>query len=292
MNLVTSKETPREEEWTEVISPRGKWFDLRLKDVWRYRDLLLLFVKRDFIAQYRQTILGPLWHFIQPIMTTVMFVILFNRIAKIPTGELPPAIFYMSSITIWNFFSACLGSTSGTFTGNAGIFGKVYFPRLISPLATILSCFVKFNIQCFLLLVVVLYYSLSHQYTINVGWHMLLLPVIIILMALTGLGGGIIISSLTTKYRDLNVLIGFGMQLLMYMTPVVYPLSYLDASPYKVVIQWNPLTTLVESFRFSLFGTGTFDIYFFCYSIGFSLLLLTVGIMVFSKVEKSFMDTV
>src|SRR5690242_9328244 len=201
MKTIILREQVREDNWTEVISPKAGWFDLRLKEVWRYRDLLLLFVKRDFIAQYRQTILGPLWHLIQPAMTTIMFVILFNKIAKIPTDTLPPIIFYMSSITIWNFFSTCLNSTSSTFTSNAGIFGKVYFPRLVSPIATVLSCFVKFGIQCILLISVILYYSFSGQYHVTVGWHLVLFPAIIIIMALIGLGGGIIISSLTTKYR-------------------------------------------------------------------------------------------
>jgi lipopolysaccharide transport system permease protein len=221
-----------------------------------------------------------------------MFVILFNKIAKIPTDTLPPIIFYMSSITIWNFFSACLNSTSGTFTSNAGIFGKVYFPRLVSPIATVLSCFVKFGIQCILLLSVILFYSFTGQYHVTIGWHLFLFPAIIIIMAVIGLGGGIIISSLTTKYRDLNVLIGFGVQLLMYITPVVYPLSFLESSKYKAFVQWNPLSTLVESFRYCLFGIGSFDVYYFCYSIVFAILLLILGMMLFSKVEKNFMDTV
>lgn len=281
-----------ETEWTEIISPRGKWFDLRLNEVWRYRDLLFLFVKRDFIAQYRQTILGPLWHIIQPVFTTAMFLLLFNKIAKIPTDDLPPPIFYMSSITIWNFFTSCLNSTSSTFTSNAGIFGKVYFPRLISPMATVLSSLVKFGIQFLLLLSVVVYFSMAGQYAIQWGWHMLLFPFIVIILALMGLGGGIIISSLTTKYRDLKILIGFGIGLLMYVTPVVYPLSFLDQSPYKAIIQWNPLSTLVEGFRYSLFGVGNIDTFYFVYGIFFMLIVLFVGMLLFSRVERSFMDTV
>jgi lipopolysaccharide transport system permease protein len=281
-----------DESWSEVISPKAHLFDIRLKEVWRYRDLLFLFVKRDFIAQYRQTILGPLWHIIQPVFTTVMFLIVFNRIARISTDHLPPMLFYMSSITIWNFFSACLNSTSNTFTTNAGIFGKVYFPRLVLPLSTVLSNMVKFGIQFCLLLGFVSYYAITKQYTINIGWHTLLFPFIVLIMGLMGLGLGIIVSSLTTKYRDLNVLITFGVQLLMYTTPVVYPLSFLEKSQYKSFIEWNPLSALVEGFRYSLFGAGTFNIFFFSYSICFMFITLFIGVLLFSKVEKSFMDTV
>lgn len=278
--------------WTEIISPKVHLFDLRLKEVWRYRDLLFLFVKRDFIAQYRQTILGPLWHIIQPIFTTLMFLLLFNKIARIPTGQLPPVIFYMSSITIWNFFTACLNSTSTTFTANSGIFGKVYFPRLVMPLSTALSAMVKFGIQFCLLSAVIFYYALTGQYTINIGWHIFLFPVIVIIMAAMGLGAGIIISSLTIKYRDLTVLISFSVQLLMYITPVVYPLSFLEKSSYKTFIEWNPLSALVEGFRYSLFGEGTFNIYLFGYSIIFTLCALLMGVLLFNKVERNFMDTV
>src|SRR6266487_3810399 len=194
-------------DWTEVISPKTRLLDLHLKDVWRYRDLMLLFVKRDFAAQYKQTILGPLWYIIQPIFTTIMFLVVFNKIAKIPTDALPPLLFYMSSITIWNYFSSCLSSTSTTFTTNAAIFGKVYFPRLVMPLSTIISNIIKFAIQFGLLLGMIVYFALSGIYTVHVGLHTLLIPVIVLIMACMGLGLGIIISSLTTKYRDLIVLI-------------------------------------------------------------------------------------
>ncbi len=287
-----NKATDTPGNWTEIISPKRGLFDIRLKEVWQYRDLILLFVKRSFASQYRQTILGPLWHIIQPVMTTFLFVILFNKIAKIPTDQLPPSLFYMGSITIWNYFSACLSSTSGTFTANAGIFGKVYFPRLVMPLSAILSNMAKFGIQCALLLGMIIYYSFSGIYTTDIGWHTLLLPVIVLIMAALGLGLGIIISSLTTKYRDLNILIGFGVGLLMYVTPVVYPLSYLEQSKYKVLIEWNPLTPLVEGFRYGVFGVGTFDTGLFLYSIGCTIVFLFLGILIFNKVESSFMDTV
>ena len=281
-----------EDKWTEVIEPKGHLFDLHLKEVWRYRDLLFLFVKRDFAAQYRQTILGPLWYIIQPVLTTIMFFLVFNKIAGIKTGQLPAALFYMSSITIWNYFSACLGSTSNTFVANAGIFGKVYFPRLVMPLSTVMSNIVRFGIQFGLLIAMILYYAFTDAYTIHPGWYNLLIPVFVIIMAALGLGLGIIISSLTTKYRDLTIFISFGVQLLMYVTPVAYPLSYLDKSKYVGFIQWNPLSPLVEGFRYAVFGDGIFNIYFFGYSILFTAIALLCGVLLFNKVERSFMDTV
>lgn len=289
---LNNKATDTPEHWSEIISPKGSLFDIRLKEVWRYRDLILLFVKRDLASQYRQTILGPLWHIIQPVFTTFTFLVLFNKIAKISTDQLPPVLFYMSSITIWNYFSACLNSTSGTFTSNAGIFGKVYFPRLVMPLSTIISNMAKFGIQLGLLICMILYYSFSGMYHVQMGAHIFLLPVIVILMAGMGLGVGIIISSLTTKYRDLNIFIGFGVGLLMYITPVAYPLSFLEQSQYKIFIQWNPLTPLVEGFRYAVFGIGTFNSGMFIYSICCTALFLFLGVMIFSKVERTFMDTV
>ncbi|MGN6617274.1 MAG: ABC transporter permease [Ilyomonas sp.] len=284
--------TESKSNWTETISPKSHLFDFKLNEVWQYRDLLLLFVKRDFVAQFRQTILGLLWHLIQPVLTTIMFLLLFNKIAKITTGNLPPLLFYLSSITIWNYFSACLSSSSTTFISNAGIFGKVYFPRLVMPLSKILSNLVKFGIQLSLLLVVIAYYSYTNQFFVHLGWNNLLFFFIVIMMAAVGLGVGIIISSLTTKYRDFAILISFGTQLLMYITPVVYPLAYLQDSRYRTMIQWNPLTPLVEGFRYSLFKEGSFSPYFFIYSFLFAFITLFIGIILFNKVEKTFMDTV
>ncbi|MGI8952808.1 MAG: ABC transporter permease [Chitinophagaceae bacterium] len=285
-------ETQIIENWTEVISPKKNLFDVRLKEVWRYRDLIFLFVKRDIIAQYKQTVLGPLWNIIQPILTTIMFMIVFNKIAGISTDKLPPVLFYMSSITIWNYFSACLTTASSTFTVNANIFGKVYFPRLALPIASVVSNMARFGIQFALLLSVIIYYQLTNKYFIQIGWHTLLIPLIAIEMALLGLGLGIIISSLTTKYRDFTVLITFGVQLLMYITPVAYPLSFLQKSGYKNFIQWNPLSPLVEGFRYAVFGVGTVNTTLFLYSAGFTLISLFAGIIIFNKVERNFMDTV
>jgi lipopolysaccharide transport system permease protein len=279
------------EHWDLILQPKSALFDLQLKEVWKYRDLLVLFVKRDFVAQYKQTILGPLWHFIQPIFTTIVFLLVFGKIANIPTDGINPILFYMSGISIWNYFSACLTATSNTFVANAGIFGKVYFPRLVIPLSTVLSNVVKFAIQFLLLLAVMAWFGLkTGHFYFGASW--LLIPVLVIMMAGLGLGLGIIISSLTTKYRDFNVLIGFAVQLLMYATPVAYPLSYLKEKSFASWIAWNPLTPIIEAFRYALFGTGTVDATGLLYSGGIIALLLFLGLLVFSKVERTFMDTV
>jgi lipopolysaccharide transport system permease protein len=284
------KETDRN-YWTEIITPRTKLLDLRLGEIWKYRDLLWLFVKRDFVAQYKQTILGPLWHIIQPLFTTIIFLFLFGRIANIPTDNIQPILFYMSGITIWNYFSACLTNTSNTFLVNANIFGKVYFPRMVIPLSIILSNIVKFGIQFGLLLIMMAWYSF-HGYPLHFTIHWVWIPFLILLMAGIGLGLGIIISSLTTKYRDLVILFGFIVQLGMYATPIAYPFSYLKEKGYSKIIGINPLSSIVECFRYCLFGHGTFSVWTLTYSIVFMMCLLFLGAITFNKVEKSFMDTV
>lgn len=281
----------QETQWDLEIRPKANLFDLNLKEVWKYRDLLLLFVKRDFVAQYKQTILGPLWHLIQPLFTTIMFLLIFGKIANIPTDGINPVLFYMSGITIWNYFSSCLTSTSNTFVANAGIFGKVYFPRLVIPLSTVLSNIIKFGIQFLLLLVMMIYYSFK-GFPVHFGIAWLWIPILLIMMAGLGLGLGIIISSLTTKYRDLTVLITFAVQLLMYITPIVYPLSFIKNKSYGKWIEWNPLTPIVESWKYALFGKGSFDIGGLLYSTGFIVVVLFFGLLIFSKVERTFMDTV
>jgi len=292
-NIITGQQVQQEaDQWTEVITPRSKLFELRLKEVWRYRDLLVLFVKRDLAAQYRQTVLGPIWHIIQPVLTAFMFFIVFNRIAGIKTGDIPPAIFYMSSIAIWNYFSACLTGTSNTFVANAAIFGKVYFPRLVMPLSIVSSNLIKFAIQLGLLIIIMIWFALTENYHISIGLHTLLIPVVLIVMAGMGLGLGIIISSLTTKYRDLTVLISFGVGLLMYVTPVAYPLSFVAQSSYRTLILANPLSSLVEAFRYAVLGKGIFDPQLFGYSCAFMFITLFAGMVIFGKVEKTFMDTV
>ena len=291
MNAVKMEQKIQEENWDEIIQPTGKLFDLRLKEVWKYRDLLMLFVKRDFAAQYKQTILGPIWHLIQPIFTTAVFLLVFHSIANIDTDGINAIPFYMSGIAIWNYFSGCLTGTSNTFIANAGIFGKVYFPRLVIPLSTVLSNIIKFVIQFFLLLVVMIYFGIKDgNFYFSSTW--LLVPLLVLMMAGMGLGLGIIISSLTTKYRDFAVLIGFAVQLLMYATPVAYPLSYIKGKSYEWLITANPLTPIVEAFRYALFGKGSFDALHLMYSGIFILFTLLAGTLLFNKVERSFMDTV
>lgn len=280
------------DEWDLEIKPQASLLDLNLKEVWRYRDLMMLFVRRDFVAQYKQTILGPLWHIIQPVLTTIMFLLVFGKIANIPTDGIEAVPFYMSGITIWNYFSTCLTATSNTFTANAGIFGKVYFPRLVLPLSIVISNIVKLGIQFGILLLCIIWFAIFKGVPIAFGTHWLLLPVLVIIMAGIGLGSGIIISSLTTKYRDLSVLIGFAVQLLMYATPVAYPLSYLKNKSFAPLIEWNPLSPVVEGFRYAVFQKGTFDLFSLGYSVLFMIVVLVIGAVYFSKVERTFMDTV
>jgi len=280
-----------QEDWDLIIKPRSDFFEINLSEVWRYRDLMWMFVKRDFAAQYKQTVLGPLWHFIQPLFTTLIFVVVFSRIAALSTDGLPPLIFYLSGITIWNYFSSCLIATSNTFVSNAYIFGKVYFPRLVMPLSVVLSNIVKFGIQLLLLIAVMIWYTVNGT-EIHTGNSLFFIPLILLMMAGMGLGLGIIISSLTTKYRDLTVLVTFGVQLLMYATPVVFPMSAVKSPDLKLWLSINPLTPLVEAFRYGLLGAGSFDAIQLLYSGIFILLLLIFGLFLFGKVEKTFMDTV
>lgn len=279
------------EDWDIVIEPKAGLFSLNLKEVWQYRDLLLLLVKRDLAAQYKQTVLGSAWHFIQPVFTTAIFLLLFKGLAGFPTDGIEPVLFYMSGITIWNYFSACFMATSNAFVANAGIFGKVYFPRLIMPLSAVFSNMARFGIQMLLLLGVMTSFALKGD-GFYFGWSWLLIPCLVGMMAGMGLGLGIIISSLTTKYRDLHVLIGFAVQLLMYTTPIAYPISFLETKAYASWIAWNPLSPVVEGFRFALFGTTNFQLASLGYSFGVMLFLLLIGVLLFNRVERTFMDTV
>ena len=279
------------ENWTEVISPKRSLLDINLKEIWRYRDLIMLFVRRDFVSQYKQTILGPIWLFIQPLFTTLTFFFVFNQIAKIPTGNIDPILFYLSGITLWNYFSECFNKTSNTFVANAGIFGKVYFPRLATPISIVFSNLIKLGIQVLLFLAIMAYQIIFKGAEVNINLHILILPFLIILMAVMGLGLGIIFSALTTKYRDLSFLLTFGIQLLMYATPIIYPLSY-TSGKLHTLISMNPLTPILESFRFAFFSIGTFDWSGLAYTGIFSFSVLFFGIIIFNQVEKSFMDTV
>jgi lipopolysaccharide transport system permease protein len=279
-----------EENWDLIIQPHNKWYNLQLNAIWKYKDLLFLFVKRDFISVYKQTILGPVWLFLQPILTTITFTIIFSNVAKISTDGIPSFLFYLSGITLWTYFADCLTKTSTTFTTNAGIFGKVYFPRFIMPLSVLISNLVKLGIQ-FLLFVVFWVYFLNTTNGVHPNAYLLLFPVLIIIMAGLGMGFGIIISALTTKYRDLAFLVGFGVQLLMYASPIVYPLSTVPKN-FEYLLLLNPVTSIIEAFKYGFIGVGFFSWGYLCYSFIFMILLLTIGMIVFNKVEKSFMDTV
>lgn len=279
------------EKWTEIISPKRSLFDINLKEIWSYRDLIILFVRRDFVSQYKQTILGPIWLFIQPLFTTITFFFVFNQIAKIPTNKIDPILFYLSGITLWNYFSDCFNKTSNTFVANAGIFGKVYFPRLATPISIVFSNLIKLGIQILLFLIIMAYQIFFKDIRVNINVNILILPYLILLMATMGLGLGIIFSSLTTKYRDLSFLLTFGIQLLMYATPIIYPLSFTSGKLHSI-ISWNPLTPIIECFRYAFFSIGIFDWYGLIYTSLFSFSVLFVGIITFNQVEKSFMDTV
>lgn len=280
------------EHWDMIIQPKTSMLDLQLKEVWRYRDLIMLFVKRDFAAQVKQTILGPVWHIIQPILTTLIFLVLFGGIAGIKTEGIPRPAFYMAGITLWNYFSMALTATAGTFVTNASIFGKVYFPRLVLPISIVISNLVKLAIQFGLLVVIMLYFGVTGEYVYHFNSSLLLIPLVILILAGLSLGLGIIISSLTTKYRDFTLLLTFAVQLGMYVTPIGYPLSKLEGSKYKILLDVNPVTPLAEAFRYALFGHGTFTAGTLLYSFAFMMIALFFGVIMFNKVEKSFMDTV
>lgn len=279
-----------EEDWDLVIEPQNNLFDLKLKEVWRYRDLLILFVKRDIVSFYKQTILGPVWFFIQPVFTTLVFMFIFGNLAGLSTDGLPQPLFYLAGITSWNYFADCLNKTSTVFRDNSAIFGKVYFPRIVMPLSIVLSNLLRFGIQMLLFLTVLIYYVISGL-TIAVDFNLLLFPVFILAMAMQGLGLGMIVSALTTKYRDLAFLLTFGVQLLMYATTVIYPLSSLSGKLYYLVAL-NPMTFVIEGIRKSLLGVGMLDGYTFAYTLFSSFLILLFGLLIFNKVEKDFVDTI
>lgn len=279
------------ENWSEIIRPKRHWLDLNLLELWRYRDLIMLFVRRDFVSVYKQTVLGPLWLFIQPLFTTLTFYFVFSKIAKIPTDNVDPILFYLSGITLWNYFSDCFSKTSNTFVANAGIFGKVYFPRLATPISIVISNLIKLGIQILLFALIAVYRVYFHDARININETMLLFPLLILLMAIMGLGLGIIFSALTTKYRDLSFLLTFGIQLLMYATPIIYPLSF-TAGKLHQILSFNPITPIIENFRYAFFGIGCLDVAGLLYSAVFSVIVLVLGVLIFNRVEKNFMDTV
>ena len=288
-HIIKTQMEHKNTEWTNVISSDHSLFKLNLKEVWDYRDLVYMFVKRDFVSSFKQTILGPLWFFINPIFTTVVYLIVFGNIANLSTDGAPKILFYLAGVTLWNYFSSSLGGTSNVFVGNAGIFGKVYFPRLVMPITIVISNLMRFGVQFLLFLVVFFYYWYKGEVTPN--WWVLFTPIFILMMSLFALGVGMIFSSLTTKYRDLSMLLSFGISLYMYATPVIYPTSMLSAKiqPYA---KYNPLTGIFEGFKYAWMGVGEFHPIMLVYSSVIILILLAIGTVIFNKVEKGFMDTV
>lgn len=286
---VLNKEATKE-DWDEIIRPKRGLFDLRLNEIWNYRDLLFQLVRRDYVSVYKQTLLGPLWYLIQSFFTAFAFTVVFVKIANLPTEHIPPMLFFMGGIICWNYFSQCITKTSNTFVNNAGVFGKVYFPRLVVPISTVLSSLISFAIQLLFFIAFIVFYSFRG---VNINFHdaLLLLPILILMMAMLGLGFGIIISSLTVKYRDFQYLITFGVQLLMYATPVIYPLSWIKGGLRNVMLL-NPLTSIVETFRYSFLGTGELNWYHLGYTALFSVVIFFIGIILFNRVERNFMDTV
>lgn len=278
-----------QQKWTETIETNHSLFDLKLKEVWRYKDLIYMFVKRDFVSSFKQTILGPIWFFINPILTTIVYLIVFGKIANLPTDNAPPLLFYLAGVTLWNYFSGSLTGTSYTFTGNSAIFGKVYFPRLVTPISIVISNLMRLVVQ-FLLFIIVWGFYLSKG-EIHPNLWMLATPFLIILMAVFALGAGMIFSSLTTKYKDLGMLLGFGVSLFMYATPVIYPASALFG-PFKQTAYYNPLTGIFECFKYGWLGTGHFSPLMLGISTIIIFFIFIVGLVIFNKVEKTFMDTV
>ncbi len=278
-------------DWDLTIKPKRSLLDIDLKALWHYRDLLMLFVRRDIVAVYQQTILGPIWFFLQPILTTITFVVIFGNVAKLSTDGVPSVLFYLSGIVLWNYFADCLNKTSETFIANAAIFGKVYFPRLIIPLSIIVSNLIKMGIQFVLFLGFWLYFLFKEGSVVHVNNIALLFPFLLLFMAGYGLSFGIIISSLTTKYRDLKFLIGFGVQLLMYASPVVYPLSTVPEK-YQWILLLNPMTSIIETFKYGFLGAGIYNPLWLLYNFSGMIFFLVIGVLIFNKVEKSFMDTV
>ena len=283
----------QDQNWLYTISPKHKLINLNFGEIWRYRDLLLLFVKRNIVTVYKQTILGPLWYFVQPVFTALTFTLVFNEIANVPTGNVPSFLFNLTGITAWNYFSQCFTGTSDTFRSNAGIFGKVYFPRVIIPLSNVITNLFKFGIQLLILIIAYAYVNLN-GYDIKPNENLVLLPVYILIMALLGLGLGMIISAFTTKYRDLKILVGFATSLLVYFSAVPYPLSEVQKKlpDYAWIVAYNPLTNIIEGFRYMILDTGIFSWSSFSYTLLISIFIFLVGLIVFNRTEKSFIDTV
>ena len=283
--------TAKIESWDLIIRPRGRWFELHLADLWRYRDLVMLFVRRDFVAQFKQTILGPVWFVIQPLLTTIVFTVVFGNIANLSTDRLPKVLFYLSGNVVWMYFAGVLTATSNTFVGHAHLFGKVYFPRLAVPLSISISNLLKFGLQVVFFLGFWVYFAVTGA-DIRFTPAALLFPILVLIMAGQALGLGIIFSSLTTKYRDLRFLLDFGVRLAMYATPVIFPLSSIAGGRLRLVLLANPMTPIIEIFRLGFLGQGTLHWGWLGYSAGFAVAAMLGGILIFNRVERTFMDTV
>lgn len=296
MSLITNLETVNtkpettDDDWDLVIEGSTSLFDLKFRDLWRYRDLLVMFVKRDFLSFYKQTILGPFWFFIQPLFTTIIYTFVFGSLAAISTDGLPQPLFYLAGITAWNYFADCITKTSTVFKDNLHIFGKVYFPRLILPLSIVVSNLIRFIVQMLLFLIMMGYYYLNGE-PLSIHWTILIFPVLVLMMALLGLGLGLIVTAMTTKYRDLAFLVAFGVQLLMYTTTVIYPLSAAPAK-FKRLIELNPMTGIIEAFRYAFLGKGEFSVWSVGYSGLVTLIVLILGIVIFNRTEKTFVDSI
>lgn len=281
------------DKWDIELTPENNLLDLKLKDVWHYRDLLVLLVRRDFVSFYKQTILGPLWFFIQPLFTTIIYTFVFGSLANISTDGLPQPLFYLAGITAWNYFADCLTKTSSVFTANAGLFGKVYFPRLIVPLSIVVSNLIRFGVQMTLFVLMMVIYWLKGSH-LHPNAYLLLFPFLLLLMAMLGLGLGMIISAMTTKYRDLTFLITFGVQLMMYLTTVIYPLSTVKQKypHYQWLVEYNPMTSIIEAFRYGFLGQGTFTMLSLAITTIITIIIMVAGMIVFNMVERNFIDTV
>lgn len=278
------------EKFDIVITPERKWYELNLNEVFKYKDLIVLLVKRSFTAQYKQTILGPLWYIINPLITSFVSTVIFGNIAGIESDGVPYFLFYLSGYVLWNYFATCVNTTSSTFVSNASIMGKVYFPRLVMPISTVIYAAVNMLIVFVMTLITVCVYGIQ-GYAIHINWTIVLIPVLMVQTALMGMGVGIIVSSLTTKYRDLTILVSFGVSLWMYMTPIVYPLSSVQGK-LKMLIMLNPMSAVIQNFKYALLGVGTFEVFYWGVSLLVTVILLGIGILLFNKVEKTFMDTV
>lgn len=280
-------------DWLFEITPKNKFFSLNLKEIWQYRDLLFLFVKRDVITVYKQTVLGPLWYLIQPLFTSITFTIIFNNVAGINTGSVPSFLFNLAGITVWNYFTSCLNGTSDTFKSNAGIFGKVYFPRIITPLSVVISNLIKFGIQFVIFIAFYIFYYFNGA-VLSLNSLIIFFPLLIINMGILGLGLGMLISSLVTKYRDFSYLVGFGIQLLMYLSAVMYPMELIKSKlpDYGWIVEYNPLAYMIETARYMLFEVGKISVLGLLYTFGVTILIFFTGLLVFNKTEKSFIDTV